>query len=112
MAMTPDTLMSPNMRDEIVAMGMGKIRALWKVKEPENKCPICLNILEEGPIGFLNVVFTKCGHPFHPCCMRRFMAAPGTGHGGSHPCPSCREPLLDDDMEIPEDDFDPDHREQ
>lgn len=105
MAMNPNTIMSSNLRDEIVAIGMGKLRSLWKAdkaEEDEHLCPICQEKLEQGPMGFLNVIITPCGHPFHPRCLRRFMTQPG-----DHPCPLCRVRLVDADMEIPPDDHDP-----
>ncbi len=70
---------------------MGHIRSAMTQNQPDipipddvEKCSICLEELETCRAGFKNVVFTHCGHPFHPNCIGRLQ---------SSECPVCRQSL-------------------
>ena len=47
-------------------------------------CPICLNQFDSGRI----IHRTKCGHHYHPMCIRNTVCV----HGPSR-CPMCRTPI-------------------
>ena len=80
-------------KTELIQLGMGHIRSAMKQNQPDIpisgdkvNCAICLEELETCRMGYKNVTFTPCGHPFHPNCISRLL---------DNKCPVCREGLSD-----------------
>ncbi len=97
--------LSEAIKTELINLGIGQLRSVMnqpppnlapepeipEIEEEKTKCAICLEELETCATGFKNVIFTPCGHPFHPHCINRLQ--------GEKACPVCRTSLGDDDID-------------
>jgi hypothetical protein len=84
-----------HVQEELIKLGMEHIISALQPDQPdpkpddEAKCAICLQELESCRAGFKNVVFTPCGHPFHPQCINRLQ---------KKECPVCRASLTENEI--------------
>jgi hypothetical protein len=89
-----------DIKNELIRLGMGHIRSVMiqnppaipdiPISDDAVKCPICLGELETCRAGFKNVIFTPCGHPFHPHCIGRIK---------NNECPVCRSSLSEAELQ-------------